>query len=29
MPISTLYASPAKMCPDLFCALQPKRVMVP
>src|ERR1700746_1039229 len=28
-PISTLYASPEKMSSDLFCAFQPKRVMVP
>ena len=28
-PISTLYASPAKIVRDLFCAFQPKRVMVP
>src|SRR5215831_2929132 len=28
-PISTLYASPEKMSNDLFCAFQPKRVMVP
>src|SRR3954470_18694389 len=25
-PCSTLYASPAKMSSDLFCAFQPKRV---
>src|SRR6516162_7932887 len=29
MPISTLYASPANITSDLFCAFQPKRVMVP
>ena len=29
MPISTLYASPANMRRDLFCAFHPKRVMVP
>src|SRR6516162_2973537 len=29
MPISTLYASPANISRDLFCAFQPKRVMVP
>src|SRR5215475_13304387 len=29
MPISTLYASPAKICSDLFCAFQPNREMVP
>ena len=28
-PISTLYASPAKMIRDLFCAFHPKRVIVP
>src|SRR5258708_8119388 len=28
-PCSTLYASPAKMIRDLFCAFQPNRVMVP
>src|SRR5215469_1304432 len=28
-PISTLYASPANISSDLFCAFQPKRVMVP
>src|SRR2546429_7246555 len=28
-PISTLYASPEKTRRDLFCAFQPKRVMVP
>ena len=29
IPISTLYASPANMRRDLFCAFHPKRVMVP
>jgi len=29
IPISTLYASPAKIASDLFCAFQPKRVIVP
>ena len=29
MPISTLYASPAKISSDLFCAFQPKRLTVP
>src|SRR5580765_2893281 len=29
MPCSTLYASPAKMRRDLFCAFQPNLVMVP
>src|ERR1700722_1098827 len=29
IPISTLYASPANMSKDLFCAFHPKRVMVP
>src|SRR5579862_3715468 len=29
MPISTLYASPANMSRDLFCAFQPNRVMEP
>src|SRR5215471_17184618 len=29
MPCSTLYASPAKIRSDLFCAFQPKRVTVP
>src|SRR5258708_39862932 len=28
-PCSTLYASPAKISRDLFCAFQPKRVTVP
>src|SRR6266851_1370627 len=28
-PCSTLYASPAKMSSDLFCAFHPKRVIVP
>src|SRR5260370_37636436 len=28
-PCSTLYASPAKMSNDLFCAFHPKRVTVP
>src|SRR3954447_26685634 len=28
-PCSTLYASPEKISRDLFCAFQPKRVMVP
>ena len=28
-PISTLYASPAKISSDLFCAFHPKRLMVP
>src|SRR5579863_3114071 len=28
-PCSTLYASPTNMSTDLFCAFQPKRVMVP
>src|SRR5258705_10632442 len=28
-PCSTLYASPAKISSDLFCAFQPKRVIVP
>src|SRR6266849_5293025 len=28
-PCSTLYASPAKMSSDLFCAFQPKRVIDP
>src|ERR1700693_2781042 len=29
IPISTLYASPANMIRDLFCAFHPKRVIVP
>src|SRR5215472_10072713 len=29
MPCSTLYASPAKISSDVFCAFQPKRVTVP
>src|SRR5262245_59708390 len=29
IPCSTLYASPAKMRSDLFCAFQPNRVIVP
>src|SRR6516225_4028128 len=29
IPISTLYASPANMRSDLFCAFHPKRVIVP
>ena len=29
MPISTLYASPENTISDLFCAFQPKRVIVP
>src|SRR5512142_886164 len=28
-PCSTLYASPAKISSDLFCAFQPKRLVVP
>jgi len=28
-PISTFSASPAKISRDLFCAFQPKRVIVP
>ncbi len=28
-PCSTLYASPAKITSDLFCAFQPKRLIVP
>src|ERR1700755_2852402 len=29
MPSSTLYASPANWVIDLFCAFQPKRLIVP